>query len=389
MLTTIYNICKKKIRMEKIYTSLGLMSGTSMDGIDASIIKSNGEDKCETVFDQYFEYDEEIYRELIKTREKINSLENLKVNLILLNTLERKITLFHAKICKQIFKKYSSNIDLIGFHGQTIFHNADEKISRQLGDGNLLSSLLKKDVVYNFRENDIINGGQGAPLAPIFHHLLVKQNEFKLPTCVLNIGGIANITIISSKDLSDLKSYDIGPGNCLLDEWVRKHSKERFDKNGILAESGKTNEIILSQAIDSFDIIKKNNHLSFDIKDFNLNFIRGLSLEDGLSTLIDFTASIIYESIINENNFFMNKKLNILICGGGRKNLSLVNAIRKKLPKNINLNLIDNYKIDGDFIESQAFAYLAIRSFLKKPITFPKTTNVEKPCLGGDLSKNY
>ena len=375
--------------MEKIYTSLGLMSGTSMDGIDVSIIRSNGEDKYEPVFDQYFEYSEEIYRELTNIRDKINSSKDLGKNLILINSLEKKITLFHAKISKQVIEEYRLNIDLIGFHGQTIFHSANEKISRQLGDGNLLSSLLKKKVVYNFRENDMINGGQGAPLAPIFHHLLVKQNKIKLPVCILNIGGIANITIISSKNLNDLKSYDIGPGNCLLDEWVRKKSKERYDKNGELAKSGNTSKIILNQAIDNFDTIKKNNNISLDIKDFDLNFIRGLSLKDGLSTLTDFTASIIYESIINENSFLKDKNLNILICGGGRKNLSLVNAIKKKLPNDINLNLIDVYRIDGDFVESQAFAYLAIRSYLKKPISFPKTTNVEKPCVGGVLTKNY
>ena len=374
--------------MEKIYTSLGLMSGTSMDGIDVSIIKSNGEDSYEVVFDQYFEYSEEIYRELTNIRDKINILKDLEENSILISKLEKKITLFHAKISKQVIEEYNLNVDLVGFHGQTIFHSADEKISRQLGDGNLLSNLLKKIVVCNFRENDMINGGQGAPLAPIFHHLLVKQNEIKLPTCILNIGGIANITIVSSKDSNDLKSYDIGPGNCLLDEWVRKNSKERYDKNGELAKSGKTDEIILNQAIDNFDIIKKNNS-SFDIKDFNLNFVRGLSLEDGLSTLVDFTASIIYESIINENNSFKDKNLNILICGGGRKNLSLVNAIKKKLPNDMNLNLIDIYKIDGDFIESQAFAYLAIRSFLKKPISFPNTTKCKKTSTGGVIIKNY
>ena len=375
--------------MEKIYSSLGLMSGTSMDGIDASIIKSNGRDKYDTVFDQYFEYDEEIYAELIHIRNKINSSKDLEEHSIAINTLERKITLFHAKICKQIIEEFTLNLDLVGFHGQTIFHSADEKISCQLGDGDLLSNLLKKKVVYNFRKNDIINGGQGAPLAPIFHQLLVKQNEIKLPVCILNVGGIANLTIISSEDPNDLKSYDVGPGNCLLDEWVRKHSKERFDKNGMLAKIGETSEIILNQAIDTFDSIKKNSNLSFDVKDFDLNFVRGLSLEDGLSTLIDFTASIIYESIINENNYFKEKNLKILICGGGRKNLSLINAIKKRLPKKISLNLIDDYKIDGDFVESQAFAYLAIRSFLKKPISFPKTTNVQKPCEGGVLSKNY
>ena len=253
----------------------------------------------------------------------------------------------------------------------------------------MLSGLLKKKVVYNFRKNDLSNGGQGAPLAPIFHQLLVNKNQIKLPVCIVNIGGIANITIVSSKDFNDLKSYDIGPGNCLLDDWTRKNSKQRFDDNGELAKAGKTDEIILNQAIDNFNNLKNNNKLSFDVKDFDLNFVRGLSLEDGLSTLTDFTASIIYYSIITSVNLNKDKELNILICGGGRKNSSLINSIKNKLPSNVNLCLIDDYKIDGDFIESQAFGYLAIRSFLKKTISFPKTTNVKKPCSGGVLIKNY
>ena len=375
--------------MEKIYTSLGLMSGTSMDGVDASIIKSNGEDKYETVFDQYFKYDEEIYRELVNIRNKINSPSDLEINSIILSELERKITLFHATVCNKIISDYSYDIDLIGFHGQTIFHNANEKISKQLGDANLLSGLLKKKVIYNFRENDIINGGQGAPLAPIFHQILVNKNQIKLPTCILNIGGIANITIVFSKNFNDLKSHDIGPGNCLLDEWIRKNSKKRFDKNGELARTGKTDDTILNQAIDNFDSIKINNNLSFDVKDFDLNFVRGLSLEDGLSTLTDFTASIISQSIINSINLDKVTELNILICGGGRKNLFLFDSIKKKLPSSMNFSLIDDYKIDGDFVESQAFAYLAIRSYLKKIISFPKTTNVERPCSGGVLIENY
>ena len=373
--------------MEKFYTSLGLMSGTSMDGIDASIIKSNGEDKYETVFDQYFKYDEEIYRELVDIRNKINSAADLQINSIKLSELEKKITLFHANVCKKIISDYSSTIDLIGFHGQTIFHNANEKISKQLGDANLLSSLLKKKVIYNFRKNDLINGGQGAPLAPIFHQLLVNQKKIDFPVCILNIGGIANITIISSKDSNDLKSYDIGPGNCLLDEWIRKNSKERFDKNGELAKTGKTDKIILNQAIDNFDSIKSDK-LSFDVKDFDLSFVRGLSIKDGLSTLTDFTASLIYQSIIDPINFKKDKELNVLICGGGRKNLSLFNSIKDKLPSNVNLCLIDNYKIDGDFIESQAFAYLSIRSYLKKIISFPGTTGCKDICTGGIIIKN-
>jgi len=375
--------------MEKIYTSLGLMSGTSMDGIDASIIRSNGEDKYEVIFDQYFKYDEEIYKELVEIRNKINSSVDLEFNATLLDKIEKKITLFHASICKKIISGYSSNIDLIGFHGQTIFHNADEKISKQLGDAYLLSGLLKKKVIYNFRENDMCNGGQGAPLTPIFHQLLINQNKIKLPTCILNIGGIANITIVSSQDFNDLKSYDIGPGNCLLDEWIRKNSKEKFDKNGELAKIGKTDQAILNQAIDNFDSIKNNKNLSFDVKDFDLNFVRGLSMKDGLSTLTDFTATIIYQSILNSINLDKDIELKVLICGGGRKNLSLVDSIRNKLPSNMKLLPIDEYKINGDFVESQAFAYLAIRSYLKKKISFPKTTNVKNSCSGGILIENY
>ena len=374
--------------MEKIYTSLGLMSGTSMDGIDASIIRSNGEDKYEVILDQYFKYGEEIYKKLVNIRNKINSIKDLEANSVALADIERKITLFHASVCKKIIDDSPINIDLIGFHGQTILHKANQKISRQLGDANLLSGLLKKKVIYNFRENDMHNGGQGAPLAPIYHQLLVNQNKIRLPVCILNIGGIANITIVSSKNFDDLKSFDIGPGNCLLDEWIRKNSDERFDKNGELAKAGKTDEIILNQAIENFDNIK-NKNLSFDIKDFDLSFIRGLSLKDGISTLTNFTANIIFQSIVDSINLDKDLELNILVCGGGRKNLFLLNCIKNKLPSKMKISLIDDYKINGDFVESQAFAYLAIRSYLNKMISFPKTTNVKNSCTGGVLSQNY
>jgi anhydro-N-acetylmuramic acid kinase len=375
--------------MEKFYTSLGLMSGTSMDGVDASVIRSDGENNYEPIFDKYFEYEEVIYSDLLNLRDKINSIKDLTANSYQISELERKITLFHAKISKEIIKHSGIDVDLVGFHGQTIFHNAQEKISKQIGDGNLLSSLLKKDVVYNFRENDILNGGQGAPLAPIFHNLLVNQNLIEKPACVLNIGGIANITLVISKNNEDLKSFDVGPGNCLLDEWVRRHTKMKYDENGEASNIGKTSEVILNQAIDNFDNISNQKKLSFDIKDFDLSFVKGLSYEDGLSTLVDFTAIIIYQSILRSTKIKENEKLLIIVCGGGRKNLSLIKSIRKRLPKNISLKVIDDYKIDGDFIESQAFAYLAIRSMLKKEISYPKTTNVQNPCTGGILVKNY
>jgi len=375
--------------MEKIYTSLGLMSGTSMDGVDASIISSDGEKQYESIFNEYFEYDRDLYRDLVNLRNKINSANDIILNSKLTDDIERKITLFHAKICNKIINKNGNEIDLVGFHGQTIFHNANQKISKQLGDGSLLSNLLKKDVVYNFRANDIANGGQGAPLAPIFHNLLINKTHMKLPVCVLNIGGIANITIIISDKKEDLKSQDLGPGNCLLDEWVRKHTNNRFDDGGKAASVGKIDKTILNQAIENFDNIKIGDNLSFDIKDFDLSFVRGLSYENGLSTLTKFTSEIIYQSIANITKIYQNEKINILVCGGGRKNLTLIENIRKKLPNNITLSLIDDFNINGDFVESQAFAYLAIRSLLKKPISFTNTTNVKKSCTGGDLVKNY
>ena len=375
--------------MEKIYTSLGLMSGTSMDGVDASIISSDGEKQYESIFNEYFEYDGDLYKDLVNLRNKINSANDIILNSKLINNIERKITLFHAKICNKIINENGNEIDLVGFHGQTIFHDANQKISKQLGDGSLLSNLLKKDVVYNFRANDIANGGQGAPLAPIFHNLLINKTHMKLPVCVLNIGGIANITIIISDKNEDLKSQDIGPGNCLLDEWVRKHTNNRFDDGGKAASVGKIDKTILNQAIENFDNIKIGDNLSFDIKDFDLSFVRGLSYENGLSTLTKFTSEIIYQSIANITKIYQNEKINILVCGGGRKNLTLIENIRKKLPNNITLSLIDDLNINGDFVESQAFAYLAIRSLLKKPISFTNTTNVKKSCTGGDLVKNY
>ena len=375
--------------MGKIYTSLGLMSGTSMDGVDASIIRSNGRDEYETILDRYFEYDDEIYQELINIRDKISTTKDLITYFHSITNLEKKITLFHSVISKKVLEESSLEVDLIGFHGQTILHNVDKKISRQLGDANLLSNLLKKKVVYNFRHNDIANEGQGAPLAPIFHQLLVNQNNIKLPACILNIGGIANITVVPSNKSIDLKGYDIGPGNCLLDEWVRIKIKKKYDVNGEIAKLGKTSTIIFNQAIDNFNTIKIKKNTSFDVKDFDLNFVRGLSLEDGLSTLTDFTATIIAEAIVDSIIIKKDEVLNVLVCGGGRKNLTLLNDIKKNFPNYININLIDDYKINGDFVESQAFAYLAIRSFLKKIISFSKTTNVKNSCSGGILVENY
>ena len=183
-------------------------------------------------------------------------------------------------------------------------------------------------------------------------------------------------------------SKDIGPGNCLIDSWVRNNSNKKFDKDGKLALSGSKNEIIFEQAQELYMNRSHKKKLSFDTNDFDISFVRGLSLEDGATTLTDFTASIIGEEISILLKNFGKKIQNILLCGGGRKNKVLIKKIKDNLSTDINLKLIDNYKIDGDFIESQGFAFLAIRSLLQLPISFPNTTGCKKPCVGGVLIKN-
>jgi anhydro-N-acetylmuramic acid kinase len=234
-----------------------------------------------------------------------------------------------------------------------------------------------------------MNGGQGAPLTPIFHHLISKQNKIKLPVCFLNIGGISNITIVKDDDnLTELASKDIGPGNCLIDSWVRRNSDQKFDKDGKLATSGSTNKIILEQAQELYMSIYHKKKLSFDTNDFDVSFIRGLNLQDGASTLTDFTANIIASELSLSLKESKEKIREILICGGGRRNNVLLQKISKYISPDIDLKNIDEYKINGDFIESQAFAFLAIRSVLQLPISFPNTTGCKNPCTGGQLVKN-
>ena len=366
--------------MGKFYYSLGLMSGTSMDGVDVSLIQSDGESKYKAIIDQYFEYPQVIYKDLTSLRDKIENLEDLKNFIKQITEIEKQITLFHAKASIEIIKKLKVKIDFIGFHGQTIFHNATKKISKQLGDGKLLSNLTNKSVVYNFRQNDLKNGGDGAPLTPVFHQMLEKKFDLK-PVSFFNIGGILNRTTIC--DDRKLSAKDEGPGMCLIDKWIRTNSKKKYDINGDIAKSGNVNKIILDKYWNIFQA-SSSDKKSYDISDFDISPAKGLSLEDGAATLTYHTANILI-SFFKANEQLSIKEKTIL-CGGGRKNKFLVNIIKGY---NKDIKLIDDYGIDGDFVESQAFAYLAIRSFLKLPISFPNTTGCKKSSTGGELIKKF
>ena len=379
---------------KKIFTALGVMTGTSMDGVDISLIKSDGDADYTHILDNYFKFDYELQKRLTNLRNKLFVFEDLEKNFKELNDVERDFTLFIGKMVNKIVIKYNNNIDLIGFHGQTIFHNSDKKISKQLGDGKLLSQITKKIVVNNFREKDLTNNGQGAPLTPIFHNLiskiLLKKYNLGYPLNIINIGGITNITQILDQDDSqgkNLYAFDIGPGNCLIDEWVRKNSKKKFDNNGEISRSGNINDLILNQALDNFRI--KTFEKSLDVKDFDISFVRGLSLEDGCATLTRFSAILIARGIEYVNNIKNSNPKKNLVCGGGRKNLSLINGINENLKQKNNIEDIDKYEFEGDFIEAQAFGYLSIRSFLKLPISFPNTTRCKNPTTGGVINKNF
>jgi len=326
-------------------------------------------------------YSQDIYEDIHNLKEKINESKDL-INLSnKIHLLEKEITLFHANVVNEINKESKSNIDFVGFHGQTIFHNAKEKISKQLGDGKLLSKLTKKTIIYDFRQNDLKNGGHGAPLTPIFHKLLKKRFKINDATFV-NIGGIVNKTTILQDD--NMSGTDIGPGMCLIDRWIRLKSKKNYDEKGIIAKSGKVNKIILNKLLKNF--YKKENVLhqgviqSFDTKYFDFSLVKDLSLEDGAATLTEFTAQIIISVIKAEDHY----KEKIILCGGGRKNNFLIEKLKDESDR---IKLIDEYGVDGDFVESQAFAYLAIRSYLQLPISFPGTTGVKEPCKGGKVIK--
>ena len=365
--------------MENLITSLGLMSGTSLDGIDASIISSDGEEKIEILDNKFLSYSSDFREKLSNYIKKIHSKEDISQNIQQYNKIQKELTLHHSKLALSIVKNNNYKIDLVGFHGHTIIHRPELKYSIQMGDPNLLSRLLKLKVIFNFRKNDLDNGGDGAPLAPIYHLSLSKKLNLKHPLLFLNIGGISNFTYFYKNEII---AKDIGPGNVLIDNFLKKTKNLNFDKNGEIGAKGKIDKNLISKFIE-YEFFKSKKKHSYDRSEFDFNFVKDLDFEDSVANLTFFTATIIADYI---NNKFKNE-LEIILCGGGRKNKTLVKYLKELINKRI--KDIDEYNIDGDFVESQAFAYLAIRSFLKKNISFPTTTKVKKSITGGEIFKNF
>jgi len=349
---------------------IGLMTGTSMDGIDISLVKTNGIVLKRLNKNFYYKYSSE-------TKEFLNCIlkRDININLKKKSFLDEFITKEHYSALKDL--DLVQNCDLIGFHGQTIYHNPRNKISVQLGNPQKLAQLLNKNVVSGFRSKDLSLGGQGAPLAPIYHKFIIETLDIKLPCCFLNIGGVSNLTYWDGETLI---GFDTGPGNALMDDFMSSTLNKNYDKDGIVASKGTPIKEELEKFL-KFDFFKKQPPKSLDRQTFiyfyNDIVNKNYSVNDIMATLADFTV----ETIATSFEFVPKKVQQIIITGGGYRNINLINRLRDRLKIKI-LNE-KQLGINFDYIEAELIAYLSARSIYNLPITFPTTTGVSKPSSGG------
>lgn len=361
--------------MTKIYKAIGLMSGTSMDGIDLALIESDGKNIIKTQDFFYAPYEKSF-------KEKLAKLINQGVALNEIKLIENELTILHANLVNNFLdqKKIShQEIDLIGFHGHTILHKPQQKITWQIGNANLLNLLTKIPVIADFRTLDVALGGQGAPLVPIYHmHLFSSQTT---PCAVLNIGGVSNITFFDSQDEEKICALDICFGNAPLDDLVKKHLNLDYDEGGALAKSGQINFALADQILQN-QLFHTKPPRSFDRADFAkiLTPVTNLKINDALATLCYIHAKAVAISL----EFFNKKPKEIFICGGGRKNRALIDELKNQLPQ-IKIQTTEEINLNGDAIEAQAFAFLAVRSKENLPISFKNTTGVSEKRSGGVL----
>lgn len=356
----------------KYLNIIGLMSGTSMDGIDISLVKTNGLELKRLNKNYFYEYN-------ISTKKKLMNIlrEDINLNLNKKKFLDELITNEHYLALKDL--NILNKCDVIGFHGQTIYHNPKEKISIQLGDPKILSKKLNKKVVFDFRSNDIAFGGQGAPLAPIYHKLIIEKFGLEIPSCILNIGGVANLTYWDGQNLI---GFDTGPGNALMDDFSKTILNKSFDNRGHFASQGTPIKEEVTKFLQD-EFFKKIPPKSLDRNSFITNYKnltrKNYSDNDVMATLLEFTL----ESILISLEILPQKIKSIIVTGGGYKNSNLI----KQLSKRLELNFLDEKElgIEFDYIEAELIAYLSARAIYKLPFTFPSTTGVSKPCSGGEL----
>ena len=360
--------------MSKLY--IGLMSGTSLDGVDASLVRTNGINDFSAVEDVHIQYPADL-------RNEISALfYDMGSGIAGLLDIEKRLTEFHIIATEKLLEKAKmgyEEIAALGFHGQTIFHNPDERLTMQIGNPHLLAQKTGIDVVHDFRRRDVALGGQGAPLIPIFHKLLARN--FDNPVVMVNIGGVANLTYI---DENSLIAFDTGPGNALIDDICKEYFDSNYDDGGEIAAEGNIDYEIVGQVLKG-EYMNLPYPKSLDRNDFKFleEVLAKHDPSDMLATLTYITSATIAHSI----KMLPKTPLHLFICGGGGKNKQMIEWLNQILiADNMHCHPKDIHAIDStnsDYVESQGFAYLAARFLQNLPSAFPSTTNASEENICG------
>ena len=349
--------------------ALGLMSGTSLDGIDIALLVTNGEAVFKFGPTGTMLYSRNVREKIRSTLGGIGDVAGA----------EEQVTEAHISAVRDFLNQHNINsteIDLIGFHGHTILHTPLYGKTWQIGDGNRLAKELLIDVIADFRDADIAGGGEGAPLAPVFHKALAQNLD--TPLCILNIGGVANLTWISREAMV---AFDTGPGNALIDDWMLQHTGRTMDVNGTLAATGEIDQTALKELLTD-PYFGRPAPKSLDRNHFSENATSVLAKTnpaDDVATLTAFTAQAVLLGLRN----LPQPPLQFLVCGGGRKNKTLMKHLQTELKTPV--NSVESVGWCGDAMEAQLFAFLSVRSRYGLPISFPTTTGVTTPTTGGRL----
>jgi anhydro-N-acetylmuramic acid kinase len=356
------------------------MSGTSMDGVDVAIVETDGQEIVTLGRTGFFPYAEADRALLRRAAAEAASLEDRNARPGCLALAEAMITSRHVEAVETFLAVDSidrATVDLIGFHGQTVLHRPGRRLTVQIGDGAALAARLGIRVVHDFRAADVAQGGQGAPLVPVFHRALAAAAGFSQPVAFINIGGVANLSFIAPG--KEPIACDTGPGNGLLDDLMLKRRGLAFDRDGATASRGKADGAILSALLaDPFFAAPPPK--SLDRNDFSGTAVESLGTEDAAATLAAFAASIACVLPLLPSRPSL-----AIVCGGGARNKTLLRELANRLPCPV--VLAETFGWSNDAMEAQAFAYLAARREKHLPITFPTTTGVDKPLEGGIIAE--
>ncbi len=364
---------------KRIFTVLGLMSGTSMDGIDLALMRTDGEEVVEVLATRHEPWGKEMQALMRAAMETAlaQAWTDRKARPGLLARAEAAVTDSHVGAVRQFLEDAGVRPDVIGFHGQTVVHRPQERLTVQLGDGAALARATGLPVVWDLRADDVAAGGQGAPLAPAYHAVLARRLDAR-PVAFVNIGGVANVTWVGAA--GRLIAFDCGPGNAPIDDWVRAQAGMIRDEGGRLAAKGRVDEARLRQAL-AHPFFREMPPRSLDRHAFTADLAQGLSLEDGAATLTALTA----RGIAKAAEWMPELPAHWIVCGGGRHNRTLMAWLAAAVPGGI-VAPVETLGEDGDMIEAACWGFLAVRALRGLPLTWPDTTGVPQPLSGGILS---